>query len=113
MSRIEEIKERLSKVTKGEWFTDICNSGESCWCRTVGNKKGSDALEDCIIPSGAVGKLDAEFIASSKSDIEYLLAEIEKRDDIIRKLLKNIQLQENFQDYDIWEFVNRISKDMK
>ncbi len=76
--RIEQIKERESKATKGEWFTDVCNSGPSCWCRTIGNKRGSDALENCIIPGGSVGAVDAEFIAHARQDIPWLLDQLER-----------------------------------
>jgi hypothetical protein len=43
------------------WYVEKCNS-EDCWCRIIVSKKGSDKMKDCVIPSGAISKADAEFI---------------------------------------------------
>lgn len=81
MSRIDEIRERASKATKGEWWycedekffgygdtnkadTGIFISAEYDWSE-------SEAKLD-------IGKDDADFIAHSRSDIEYLLSEIDR-----------------------------------
>lgn len=71
------IRSRLSQAKPGPWFVSLCNTGESCWCRCVGNKEGSDRLEDCIIPSGSVSKNDAELIAHAPTDIAKLLRAVE------------------------------------
>jgi hypothetical protein len=81
MSRIDEIRERASKATKGEWWycedekffgygdtnkadTGIFISAEYDWSE-------SEAKLD-------IGKDDADFITHSKSDIEYLLSETDR-----------------------------------
>ncbi len=44
------------------WYAECCNVGEGCWCRIITKAKGSDRLEDCIIPSGSINKENAERI---------------------------------------------------
>lgn len=70
-SRIEEIKTRLEKATKGEWTID---AGLSL-CAPLNDERFPDIKEQMIseFELSDQGRRDAEFIAHSKSDIEYLL----------------------------------------
>lgn len=58
----------MKKATKKKahsplpWYVKTCNQGKNCWCRIITSKKGSDDLEDCVVPSGAISKDDAELI---------------------------------------------------
>lgn len=45
-----------------KWYVTECFSGESCWCRTIVTDPSSDELEDCIVPSGSIGKDVAQHI---------------------------------------------------
>ncbi len=59
--------------TPGPWHVETCSEGESCWCRVIGcGEIGSDSLEDCVIPSGAVSKRDAHLIAAAPEMFEAM-----------------------------------------
>jgi hypothetical protein len=53
------------------WYIGTCNQGKKCWCRTITSKKGSDEMEDCVVPSGAMRKADAEFVVSVVNEWYY------------------------------------------
>lgn len=86
MSRIEEIKERLSK-----------GAGDSEWRISIKTPSVQVVDEMDILVCETYPEY-VEFIANSKSDIEYLLAEIEKRDRALAKCKeqRNSLLQNTF-----------------
>ncbi len=45
-----------------KWYVMECSAGESCWCRIIGTNIDSNALEDCVVTSGALTKEKAEHI---------------------------------------------------
>jgi hypothetical protein len=70
------------RITPLPWFVDVCNSGESCWCRTIGNKEGNDSNEHCIAPSGTLKAADAAYIVhacNTLPKLEALNAELLKK----------------------------------
>jgi hypothetical protein len=67
------------RITPLPWFVDVCNSGESCWCRTIGNKEGDDSNEHCVAPSGTLKTADAAYIVHACNNypkLEALNAEL-------------------------------------
>ncbi len=50
------------------WYLDVCNSGESCWCRTISTVEGSDRLEDAIACSGSLSKEVAEWVVKLNNE---------------------------------------------
>lgn len=93
--RLKEIKKRLSKATPGPWKYDTgnCEVETSDWrisiCSQTGNlERDREALAMYDYGDGLpdeVAKLlrfdndlDMEFIANSRADIEWLVAEIER-----------------------------------
>lgn len=84
MSRIEEIKDRLSKATEGDWYID--EDGEVICGRKSDLERIEEGLLPQLIETAFIESNDAKFIAHSKSDIEFLFQEIEKRDKAIELL---------------------------
>lgn len=70
-SRIDEIRARLEKATPGPWTVVANSSGGATLVRGGGDWKAHEQTHLQIVP-----KCDAEFIAHSRADVEYLLAEI-------------------------------------
>jgi hypothetical protein len=80
MTRIDEIKAREAKATKGPW-NEYLNTVE------IHNRKGQSVRRfgiDFICHDSSVE--DMQFIAHSRSDIPYLLSEVEKLREGLRKL---------------------------
>lgn len=82
MTRLEEIKERLSKATEGEWesgnYGDVGVVGTD-WGVGYPKRRGTIAsLNDGEYIENENSKNDSDFIANSKSDITYLLDRVEK-----------------------------------
>lgn len=83
MNRLEAIKKRLAAAKEGEWVYDSKRHTHD-FCIYV---KGSITVRGEIEKGGVVGSsewtwiedADGEFIANAKQDIEFLLAEIERR----------------------------------
>jgi hypothetical protein len=81
MSRIDEIRERARKATKGEWLVEVHKADG--WEGHYGVKSQSGVT---IVPAhcswdgfgDGASKNNADFIAHSKSDIEYLLSETDR-----------------------------------
>lgn len=81
MDRINEIRERASKATKGVWVVELYKADG--WEGHYGVKSQSGVT---IVPAhcswdgfgDGASKNNADFIANSKSDIEYLLSEIDR-----------------------------------
>lgn len=93
MNRIEEIKERLSKATRGPWaYDDDRTDGDYC----IHVKGAVPDTNPSLIrdADGVVGSSewiylryeDAEFIANSRSDVEFLLNEISALQDRVLNL---------------------------
>jgi hypothetical protein len=79
------------RITPLPWFVDVCNSGESCWCRTIGNKEGDDSNEHCVAPSGTLKTADAAYIVHACNNypkLEALNAELVKE---VRELVTFIE----------------------
>jgi len=93
---LKRAKELCEKATPGPWFVDVCISGNTCWCRTIGTEPGNDSLEKCIIPSGTVGKDNAEFIAESRTLIPELISLVEKLKVQNEKLVKASRYSKEF-----------------
>lgn len=72
----DRLRELAEAATPGQWFSDFCHVGPSCWCKTIANKKDSDDLEHCVIPSGAVGHHDADHIAFNDPETAKLVADV-------------------------------------
>lgn len=74
MATQAELKTENAQWTPGPWSVTLCHTGEKCWCRTISiaGREESDALEDCVIPSGAVSKRDAHLIAAAPELYEAL-----------------------------------------
>ena len=73
MTRIDEIKERLAKVPGNKWHL-----------------LHGDVLSYGRFIAHADKPQDAEFIANAHQDIPYLLAKIEKQDELIDVLRANL-----------------------
>jgi len=73
---IEELKRLRALVLPGEWFIDVCNSGPSCWCRIIGNKKGSDDLKHAVSCSGELNKATAEYFVALHNNFELLTGDV-------------------------------------
>jgi hypothetical protein len=80
MTRLDEIRERLEKATKGEWQrrNDIL---AYCFIMAGDQKILGDAT--VAYPSRQRGA-DADYIAHSKADIAFLLSEIERKDGALK-----------------------------
>lgn len=73
---IEEIKQRLEKITTGEWASEPWLVGDEA---LVGYRIVAGTDEPIVIASlDAHGARDAAFIAHAPADIRALLAEIER-----------------------------------
>lgn len=91
MDRINEIRERASKATKGVWVVELYKADG--WEGHYGVKSQSGVT---IVPAHCswdgfghgASKNNADFIAHSKSDIEYLLSEIDRLKAEQKHLLK-------------------------
>lgn len=70
MSRLEDIKERLSKATKGEWFNP--KDGDSVQAY-VERDDYANSYQICLVDR----EEDLEFIAHSKADVEWLIESLE------------------------------------
>lgn len=92
MGCIEEIRQREVKATKGPWAQDkyhpfIINEGTDVCC-------GVPFIATTQVTNRQNWKSDAHFIAHARTDIPYLLAELDKRDrviDLYHDALKDIE----------------------
>lgn len=101
MTRTEEIKERLSKATPGEWRLKYGINVESSNGESVANN-GRGGNNPAFIEQG---KRNMVFIAHSKSDITFLLSEIAR----LQEALESIKgFAEGLYDYDESEFSKEI-----
>jgi hypothetical protein len=73
VDRLDEIRERLSKATPGEWRSSspIDDDPGSFFVHAVGAIDDAFLLQTC--PDA-----DADFIAHSRADLEWAVAEIER-----------------------------------
>lgn len=84
MARLEEIKKRLDAATKGKWVFDSKRDTHDCCIYVEGSVDRHGFIwvgEGGVVGSSEwiwIGDADGEFIANSKQDIEFLLAEIER-----------------------------------
>lgn len=72
MNRLEEIRQRVKAASRGPWGAKTnchpqCNGEPWGW---ISGASGN------ITWSGSAGKANADFIAHSRDDVEYLLSEI-------------------------------------
>lgn len=87
MDRTEEIRERLSKATKGPWVYDKSRDTHDSCIHTADAKEEYGYIgtgRGCVVGSSEwiwIEDADGEFIAHARSDIEYLLAEIDRLKD--------------------------------
>jgi hypothetical protein len=79
------------------WKLDLCNSGETCWCRIIlpsekilyKNKVGDTERVDefeYIIPDGSIDKETAEYIVDLHNDEVDLEEKRKKRLEALQKL---------------------------
>jgi hypothetical protein len=68
VSRLDEIRERLAKATKGPWTIKYQENNEN-WLVI----NGPDAVAEVMDWSGMPGNSNAKFIAHSRADVEALL----------------------------------------
>ncbi len=95
--RIEEIKDRLSKATGDEWRIGkfltgyLEDSDKEVGLTQITTRSPQEGLEVALIANDQ-GDVDcqanADFIAHSKSDILYLLQQLEERDALLCDLAK-------------------------
>ena len=83
MDRLEEIKKRLDAATKGNWVFDAKrHTHDSCIYVEGSTEEEYGYISECGVVGSSewiwIADADGEFIASSKQDIEFLLAEIER-----------------------------------
>lgn len=77
LSRLREMRERAEKATKGPWKANGKETIEagcrclSCWIHLDGEWAVSNELDE-------LAEADAEFIASSRTDLPALLDEVER-----------------------------------
>jgi hypothetical protein len=82
--RLAEIRSRAEKATKGPWLHDIdTDQNDMPFVYTVVDKPGSEPLT-VDINIGTVA--DAEFIANCRQDIPFLLSEVDRLSEALRKL---------------------------
>ena len=90
MGRIEEIREREAKATAGEWYWEnnllLTNDPKFLVMKPFYDDDTGEVMT-CIFQN------DAEFIAHSRADIPFLLAEIERltkeRDAAVKDIMCN------------------------
>ena len=70
MSRIEEIRERERKATRGPWLHNVLENGSD----SITNSSNSIYSEDYGIEEW----FDREFIAHARGDIPWLLTEVDR-----------------------------------
>ena len=82
------------------WKIELCNTGETCWCRVIVpsepikfKEKISNWIKeditrdfDCIIPDGSVDKETAEYIVDLHNDEVELEEKRKKRLEALQKL---------------------------
>lgn len=68
---IEEMKALEAKATPGEWVSEPCHKGESCWCRAIGVVGDED---NYVAPSGCLSTDDAAFVAAVRNVLPRLLS---------------------------------------
>lgn len=64
MSETKIIKQ-TSDMIQLRWKTELCNSGESCWCRLIVTEEKSvweNGSETWVVPDGSITKEEAEHI---------------------------------------------------
>jgi hypothetical protein len=83
MNRLEEIKARAEKATRGPWKAPLKDLGEAEF--TERNEFYFDHSFEAYPPLGEAGPVfvaasveDADFIANARADIPWLIAEIER-----------------------------------
>lgn len=93
--RVDEIRARLEKATTGPWKVDVSENFGNDWPITTGTNdedgKCYHVCTDSVRASGVWGnaKDDAIFLAHSRSDIEYLLSELDEA----RKRIAELEAQ--------------------
>ena len=100
MTRLEEIQKRVEKASEGPWAWQTY--GEKTNAFVVGGAVAEDGSplsgrldgEDefvvdpiCGLEESTVNYEDADFIAHSREDIPYLLAQVEEPNEIISKMM--------------------------
>jgi hypothetical protein len=82
------------------WKIELCNTGETCWCRVIVpsepikfKEKISNWIKeditrdfDCIIPDGSVDKETAEYIVDLHNDEVELEEKYKKRLEALQRL---------------------------
>lgn len=77
-TRIEEIRERCEKATKGPWRVDYDKRSYGCHQIVYTNGDGH-TMTICFMATPAeLTEDDARFMASGRADIPFLLAEIDR-----------------------------------
>lgn len=88
----DTIKELIAAgelATQGNYTVDLCNSGESCWCRCVAIDHSDD---DYVVPSGCLTTEDATFLAiaaNSRPAIKAMQAYNERMKKAIEEIVDN------------------------
>lgn len=80
MTRIEEIRERESKATKGPWRVGYNDKYITGHILSDHHKYAGNAVSDpeSVCSAETLTADDAEFISHARSDIPFLLAEVER-----------------------------------
>lgn len=81
--RLEEIRKRAAAATPGPWVDDITEINQHWEMRDASGGKTIVGLEECGSAYNPWHRLvleasDREFIAAARSDIPWLLAEVER-----------------------------------
>ncbi len=86
MSRLEEIKERVKKATKGPW-----ESSENLGDHSVQGPDGPVAAVTYAYAEGPISldECDAEFIAHARDDIPWLLEHLKEAREVIEFYAKS------------------------
>jgi len=81
---LAQLEAAAREATPGPWYAECCHVGPSCWCRTVGNKAGSDDLNHCVVTAGGIGTKDAEYIAlANPQTILALIGRLRKAEAVV------------------------------
>jgi hypothetical protein len=112
--RFKEIRERAEAATEGPW-----EWWDSCSWRRLGVKDdyGNHVLQPHVASDGhpdvICEKSNRDFIAHSRTDIPYLLDEIAKRDALLERALRRLELMSDATSDAICTDIEKLRKDTR
>lgn len=75
---VAEARKQEASLTPGVWSSDVCFSGDKCWCRCIGTDD-SNLHERGVIGSGCVSQNDAEGLVWIRNNLLEILKQVEER----------------------------------